>query len=174
MAVQKSIGPDFYETSPGAGGEKPPQTLVNSAEPFWRSPVLADVSEISPKQNQPEIFGRGILMKKLLFVCALAGLAFAATRSYTFTLYETAMVGGTELKPGSYKVDVDDQKAVIHNGKEKSEVPVKIEQNPSRYIQTSVRLTSENGKYRVDEIHIGGSKTKLVLNEGSSAAAGQQ
>jgi hypothetical protein len=71
-------------------------------------------------------------------------------------------------------VDVTDQKAVIHNGRETSEVPVKVEQNPSRYAQTTVRMTNENGKYRVDEIHIGGSKTKLVLNEAAAAAAGQQ
>lgn len=112
-------------------------------------------------------------MRKLLFVCAFAGLALAATKSYTVTLYETATLGGTELKPGSYKVDVVDQKAVIHNGKEKTEVPVKVEQNGSRYNQTTVRLTQEAGRYRIDEIHIGGSKTKLVLNEASSATAGQ-
>ncbi|HKE22066.1 MAG TPA: hypothetical protein VKB88_06725 [Bryobacteraceae bacterium] len=113
-------------------------------------------------------------MRKLLLVCAFAGLAFAGPKSYSFTLYEPATFGGTELKPGSYKVDVTDQKAVIHNGRETSEVPVKVEQNPSRYAQTTVRMTNENGKYRVDEIHIGGSKTKLVLNEGAAAAAGQQ
>jgi hypothetical protein len=113
-------------------------------------------------------------MKTLLFVCAFAGLALAGTKSYTVTLYEPATIGGTEFKAGSYRVDVGDQKAVIHNGNKTSEVPVKVEENPSRYNQTTVRLTNENGKYRVDEIHLGGSKTKLVLNEASSAAAGQQ
>jgi hypothetical protein len=110
---------------------------------------------------------------KLLLVCAFVGLAFAGTKSYTVTLFETATFGGTELKPGSYRVDVGEQKAVIHNGRETSEVPVKVEQNPTRYIQTTVRLTMDNGKYRVDEIHLGGSKTKLVLNESSPASAGQ-
>jgi len=112
-------------------------------------------------------------MKRLLLVCAFAGLAFGGTKSYTVTLYEPATFGGTELKPGSYKVEVIDQKAVIHNGKETSEAPVKVEENASRYAQTTVRLIRDNGKYRVDEIHVGGSKTKLVLNEASSASAGQ-
>lgn len=113
-------------------------------------------------------------MKKILLVCVFAGMALAASKSYTFTLYEPATVGGTELKPGSYKVDVTEQKAILHNGKQTSELPVKVEENPSRYLQTTVRLVNENGKYRVEEIHIGGSKTKLVLNESASASAGQQ
>jgi hypothetical protein len=113
-------------------------------------------------------------MRTLLLVCAIAGLAFAGTKSYTVTLLETASIGGTELKPGSYRIDVDVDKAIVHNGKNTTEVPVKVEQNESRYTQTTVRLVKENEKYRVDEIHFGGSKTKLVLNEGSTASAGQQ
>ena len=113
---------------------------------------------------------------KVLLVCALAALsAAAANKSYTLTLFEPATIGGTELKPGSYKVEIGDQKAVIHNGKATSEVPVKVEtNNGSKYSTTSVKINHENGQSRVEEIHLGGTNTRLVLNESSNASAGQQ
>lgn len=110
---------------------------------------------------------------KILLIFALAGLSFAGTKSYTVTLYQPSTIGNTELKAGSYKVDVLDQKAVIHNGKTTTEVPVKVETNESKYADTTVRFNTEGGKYRVEEIHLGGTKTKLVLNESGGGSAGQ-
>ncbi len=112
---------------------------------------------------------------KVLLVCALVALsAAAANKSYTVTLFETATIGGTELKPGSYRMEVGDQKAIIRNGKATTEVPVKVETNGSKYATTTVRLSHENGQYRVEEILLGGTKTKLVVNANSNASAGQQ
>lgn len=110
---------------------------------------------------------------KFLFIFALAGLALAGSKSYTVTLYQPSVVGNTELKAGSYKVDVLDQKVVIHNGKTTSEVPVKIETNDSKYADTTVRFNTESGKYRVQEIHLGGTKTKLLLDGSGGMSAGQ-
>jgi hypothetical protein len=110
---------------------------------------------------------------RFLFLFALAGLAFAGTKSYTVTLYQPSTIGNTELRAGSYKVEVMDQKAIIHNGKTTSEVPVKVEANDSKYAQTTVRFSTDNGKYRVQEIHLGGTNTKLVLDESATSAAGQ-
>jgi hypothetical protein len=111
---------------------------------------------------------------KVLLVFALAGLAVAAGKSYTVTLFDRATIGNTELKPGSYKVEVSDQKAVIRNGKETTEVPVRIETNGSKYPVTSVKLSQQNGQYRLEEIHLGGTTTRLVLNEGGPETGGQQ
>lgn len=110
---------------------------------------------------------------KFLLIFALAGLALAGTKSYTVTFYQPSIIGNTELKAGSYKVDVLDQKAVIHNGRTTSEVPVKVEMNDSKYADTTVRFKTEGGKYHVQEIHLGGTKTKLLLDESGGASAGQ-
>ena len=110
---------------------------------------------------------------KVLFIFALVGLAFAGTKSYTVTLYQPSIVGNTELKPGSYRVDIVDQKAVIHAGKTSSEVPVKVETGETKYANTSVRYNTEGGKYKLQEIQLGGTRTKLVLGDGASASAGQ-
>lgn len=104
-------------------------------------------------------------MKKLaVLVCLAAAMAFAGTKSYTVTLSETAMVGGTELKPGDYKMEVQDQKLLIKRGKMSAEVPVKVEESAAKYGSTSISLASDNGKEKVEEIRLGGTHTKLVLN----------
>jgi len=111
---------------------------------------------------------------RLLLAFALIGLAaIAGTKSYTVNLLETATVGNMELKPGPYKVEVGDNKAVIHYGKLTAEVPVKVVKNDSKYATTSFRMNYENGRHLVEEIHLGGTNTKLVLGESSSASAGQ-
>jgi hypothetical protein len=106
------------------------------------------------------------MMKKVLFSFALVGLAVASAKSYTVNLYQTAKVGSTELKPGEYRVDVEGDKAVIRNGKFRGETPVKVETGDQKYGTTSVRLTNTG---TVQEIRLGGTHTKLVFGDGSSA-----
>ena len=101
--------------------------------------------------------------KVLLFFMA-AGLAAASAKTYTMDLFEPAMFGSTELKPGVYKVEVVDQKATIRNGKLLGECPVKVETVDRKYDTTSVRfLNGDGGKLRIQELRIGGTKTKLVF-----------
>lgn len=99
-----------------------------------------------------------------LSVAALA-VASASAKSYSIQLFEPAMVGSMALPPGEYRVDVDNQKAVIHNAKARCEAPVKVEDADSRYGATTVRFANADGKMHIQEIHVGGSKTKLVFNE---------
>ena len=89
------------------------------------------------------------------------------------TLPQPATLNGAELQAGTYKVEVVDQKAVLHNGKETSEAPVKVEDAGRKYDITSVKLVDNNGKMRLVEIHIGGTSTKLVLGEQTAAGGGQ-
>ncbi|PWU08396.1 MAG: hypothetical protein C5B51_07895 [Terriglobia bacterium] len=105
------------------------------------------------------------MTKKLLFAFAVAGLAIASAKSYSVDLFQTAYLGNTELAPGHYSVDVTDQKAVIRNGKVHGEAPVKMESAETKYNTTAVRYTNGDGKMHIQEIHIGGSKTKLVFTE---------
>jgi hypothetical protein len=104
-------------------------------------------------------------MRRLLFCFALAGLAVANAKSYTVNLFQPSLVGSTQLKAGEYQVEVVDQKAVFRNGKVESETPVKVEASDVKYSSTSVRFTNGDGKMHVQEIHLGGTKTKLVFNE---------
>ena len=100
---------------------------------------------------------------KLLLSFALLGLAMASAKSYTVTLHQTATVGNMELKPGEYRIEVVDQKAVIRNGSKRGEAPVKVENTGTKFSVNSVRLSAEGGTPRIQEIRIGGTRTKLVF-----------
>jgi len=105
-------------------------------------------------------------MKKILVLAlSVAALAFAGSKRYSFTLFEPALLGTTMLDPGEYRVQVDDQKAVITNGRYHGEAAVKIESSPNKYPSTSVRFSKADGRMHIQEIHVGGSTTKLVFNE---------
>ena len=104
------------------------------------------------------------MMRKVLPFFLVAGLAIASARSYTVSLYEKTMVGATELKPGDYKVEVVDQKAVIHSGKVQTESPVTVQEGNDKFEKTVVRyITSSDGKSHIQEIRLGGTKTTLLF-----------
>jgi hypothetical protein len=97
----------------------------------------------------------------LFTVLALAGLASA--KSYTITLFEPSVIGGSELKPGEYTLELKDEKVVIKKGKQMGEAAVKVETADSKYSTTSVRYSNGDGKYHIQEIHLGGTNMKLVV-----------
>lgn len=104
-------------------------------------------------------------MKKLLigFATFALAIASAATASYRVTLFQPSMFGSTELKPGDYKIEVKDNKAVVKGGKSVVEADVKIETANEKFSSTSVRYANGDGKYKVQEIRLGGTNTKLVF-----------
>jgi hypothetical protein len=106
--------------------------------------------------------------KLVLSVVAFAGMAFAG-KTYDLKLYEPAMVGGTELKAGEYRVEVTDDKAVIKGSKVNKETPVKVETVDAKFPTTTIRLTAGE-KPQIKEIRLGGTKTKLVFSENAGTA----
>jgi hypothetical protein len=104
------------------------------------------------------------MKKAAIFVCLLAGMAFASAKSFTVTLFEPAMIGGTELKAGDYKVELQDQKVVIKHGHETTEASVKVETAEGKYPSTTVTYANADGKNKIEEIRVGGTNMRLVLN----------
>lgn len=102
-------------------------------------------------------------MKKLLVAFAVLALSAASAKTYSVTLFQPSHIGGTELKAGDYKLDVQDAKVVIRNGKQKVEQTVKVESNDTTFNSTTVRYTVAGGKNTIQEIRLGGTKTKLVF-----------
>jgi len=109
------------------------------------------------------------MRSRIVFAFALLGLAIASAKTYDVTLYSPVTVGGTELKPGQYSVEVKDSRAVIRNGQVQSEAPVKVENVDSKYGATTVRYANEGGKLQIQEIRLGGTKTRLVFAEQGQA-----
>ena len=103
--------------------------------------------------------------RRLLTLFAFVGLVMAGVKAYTVNLYETAMLGSTELKAGEYKLELDGDKAVLHTGKSSVEAPVKVETADAKFETTSMRLIVNAGKARISEIRLGGTRTRLVFSE---------
>ena len=112
-------------------------------------------------------------MTKLVLTFATVALtvASAAENTYHFTLQEPASLNGTQLKPGSYKLEIEGDKAIVKSGKTIVESPARLETVEHKYTLTTVDLDSINNKPRISEIHVGGTKTRIVFS--GSAAVGQ-
>jgi len=96
------------------------------------------------------------------------GLAVAsAGSSYTIELSEKAVVAGKELKPGTYKVEVDGDKATLKGAGQTAEATVKVESGDQKFSRSTVRYNTADGKYRVERIQVGGTKTTLVFGADS-------
>lgn len=102
--------------------------------------------------------------KILLSFATLALAVSSAASSYRVTLFQPSIVAGTELKPGTYKITLNENKAVISSGKTSVEAEVKSETADAKYPSTTVRYTNGDGKYRVQEIRLGGTSTRLVFD----------
>jgi hypothetical protein len=111
-------------------------------------------------------------MKKLLLTFATIALAVASAASNTFhvTLAEPAWVGATQLKPGEYKLQVEDGKAMFKVGKNVVEVPAKLQAGDHRYDNTAVRIDRAGDKPKLVEILVGGSNSKIVFGGSGTAA----
>jgi hypothetical protein len=109
-------------------------------------------------------------VRSALTIALLAMGTIAQAATYHITLLKTSVVAGKELKPGEYTVAVDNDKAVISHGKTSVETKVKTEATQKKYDSTTVRYELDGDKYKVQEIGIGGTKTKLVIGDGASQA----
>ena len=104
-------------------------------------------------------------MRTLIVVFAATALAALGAETYRINLYQDCVIGGTEVKPGEYKLEVNGGSAAFLLGKTTvAETPVKVETTTNKFASTSVRYDNGDGKYRVQEIRLGGTNTKLMFN----------
>jgi hypothetical protein len=100
-----------------------------------------------------------------LVVClGMVATAWAsAAKSYEVNLSNPTQVSGTELKPGTYTVQVAGDRVMLHGNNQEAQCTVKVEEGNAKFSSTSVRYSMVDGKYHIDEIRISGTKTKLVF-----------
>jgi hypothetical protein len=106
------------------------------------------------------------IVRSALTVAALTMGAVGQAATYHVTLLKPTVVAGQELKPGDYKIEVNNESAVISHGKKSVEAKVKTESADKKYDSNTVKYQKDGDKYKLMEIGIGGSKTKLVVHEG--------
>lgn len=101
---------------------------------------------------------------KCLVLFLTFALAVASASTHSVQLFQPSVVSGQELKPGEYKLTLEDSKVIISKGKQSVEATVRTETSDSKFSATSVRYTNDNGKMKVQEIRLGGTNTKLIFN----------
>ena len=104
-------------------------------------------------------------MKQFTFLAFVVPIefAFASGSSHRITLDKPALLAGTELKPGDYKLELSDDKVTISNKKTTVDAPAKLESNGGKFSTTTMCCLGDDGKYNLQEIRVGGTNQKVVI-----------
>jgi len=111
-------------------------------------------------------------MTKQIITFAFVALSAASAATYRVSFVEPSVVKGKELKAGDYKLDVKDNSVIVLKGKEKIEVPAKVENAEKKYERTRVLYNENKGKFTIQEIELGGTTTKLTFDTGVQTGGG--
>jgi len=104
-------------------------------------------------------------MRKFLVVAALAvsSLTIVNAKTYEIILSGPTKAGNVELKAGQYKLKVDGANAIFTdiNTAKSFTTPVKVQTGEKKFDDTKVQTTKDGNLNKIEEIDLGGSKTKL-------------
>lgn len=111
------------------------------------------------------------MLKKILvgFVTVGAMTLIAATGTYKVNLMQKSVLDGKQLKPGTYKVNIENNTATLKNGKTTVQAPAREESAQNKFENTQMVYTNND----LQEIDIGGSHTKIVFTGASHATPGE-
>ena len=104
-------------------------------------------------------------MKKLfaISVLALASLSVVSAKTYEIILSGPSKAGSIQLKPGQYKLKIEGSNAVFtdESNSKSYTTPVKVQTGEKKFDGTKVQSTKDGNVDKIEEIDLGGSKTKL-------------
>lgn len=112
------------------------------------------------------------MFEKLLLSSMAVGVivATAASNRYHVQISQDSVVEGKSIKAGDYKIEIQNNMAVIKQGKQTIQVPAHTESVTKKFTVTEVAYTNSN----IQEIHVGGSRTKIVFDSANASAGGAQ
>ncbi|MBN9663391.1 MAG: hypothetical protein J0H49_34645 [Acidobacteria bacterium] len=96
-----------------------------------------------------------------------AGLACAGTKTYHVNVPEKVVVGSGLLKPGEYRMRIEDKTAVFldEDSKEAAKAHVDVTTEAKKFERTEVRIAKEpDNSERMTGIDLGGTKLKLMFS----------
>jgi hypothetical protein len=106
---------------------------------------------------------------KFTFGLAVLALGFAsAASSHSVDLKKAVTIGGTQLQAGSYRVEMQGDKAVFKTGKSVVEVPATLGTSDQKFGTTGIVT---NGAQLV-EIDLGGTTEKILFSPKTGESAG--
>ena len=97
----------------------------------------------------------------LALVAAFAGTVPAVAH---VTLAHPALVAGTQLPAGDYRLLIAESKVTFIIDRKSFEIPAKIETVAKKFDVNEVSYEGSDSKTSVREINLGGTKTRLIFN----------
>ena len=76
------------------------------------------------------------MTKRVLLTFVTLALVIASAKSYRVTLFQPAVLAGTELKAGEYKMDVTGDKGTLTNGRSTAQAGVTVENGNEKFSST--------------------------------------
>jgi uncharacterized protein YdbL (DUF1318 family) len=98
-----------------------------------------------------------------LILFAVLGLSVAGAKTFEITLDQPAKAGNVELKAGKYNVELmEDSKVRFTSAKGQAvETNAKMSTVEKKFSATQIDLKQMNGTAQINEIDLGGTKTKI-------------
>ena len=102
-------------------------------------------------------------MLRSLILLAAFGLSIAGAKTFDITLDTAAKAGSVELKPGKYNlVLMEDSKVRFTSANGQAlETSAKMSTVEKKFSATQIDLKQTNGTAQINEIDLGGTKTKI-------------
>ena len=102
-------------------------------------------------------------MFRSLILFTVLGLSVASAKTFEITLDTAAKAGSVELKPGKYNlVLMEDSKVKFTNANGQAlETSAKMSTAEKKFSATQIDLKQINGTAQINEIDLGGTKTKI-------------
>ena len=106
----------------------------------------------------------------VLALCAMTSLSVSAAkvRKITVTFTDKVAVGGTVLKPGTYRLNFDEesgQLTVKKDGDVVATTKARLEKRETKARQTSVTTKGEGDSSELVSVAVGGEDQNLVIGE---------
>lgn len=100
----------------------------------------------------------------LALVTAIAGTIPAKGSTGQVTLSEPALVSGTALKAGNYRLIVNTGKVTFVRDGESREIAATVELVDKKYEQNQIQYEQAGNQNTIKQIRLGGTKTRVVFN----------
>jgi len=100
----------------------------------------------------------------LALVATTAGSIPAKGPTYKVTLSQPAVIQGTALKAGEYRVNITAGTVTFTMDKESHPVAAKIETTKNKFFSDEIQYDKDGDHMKISEICVGGTRTRLLFN----------
>ena len=103
------------------------------------------------------------MTKRVFLMLTMISLAVASAASgFKVNFYQETVINGTTFKAGEAKLELQDSKAILHQGKITAEAAVKVETNKAKYVLTTVGY-KDGADHQIKDICVAGTTTHILF-----------